>query len=209
MIQEVLDRFAQERCSAIPRTNDQGVARQAMQAAVRGGFTLVEFTMTVPGALELIEEFAAKDGLIVGAGTVLEPQQARMAVQAGARFLVSPIVDPEIIGLAHELGAVAIPGTSSPTEMVHATRVGAQIVKLFPAHEKGPAYVKACLGPLPHLRILPTSGVTADNVTDFLRAGSFGVGFVAPLFDPQELAAREFDCVEQRARDLIARVRAS
>ena len=90
---------------------------------------------------------------------------------------------------------------------MHAT--GAQIVKLFPAHEKGPAYVKACLGPLPHLRILPTSGVTADNVTDFLRAGSFGVGFVAPLFDPQELAAREFDCVEQRARDLIARVRAS
>lgn len=202
-IREVLDTIGQERCSAILRTDDQGVAREAMNAAVRGGFRVIEFTLTVPGAVELIAEFAAKPGLIVGAGTVIAPEQARAAVDAGARFLVSPIMDPAMIRLSHELGALAIPGTSTPTEMWHAVQAGAEVVKLFPAVEKGPAYVRSCLGPLPGLRIFPTSGATAENALEYLRAGAFGLGFVAPLFDPAELRTGAFDKTEQRARDLL------
>lgn len=206
MLQDTLNAVGEERCSAILRVGDQEIARESMNAAVRGGFRIVEFTMTVPGALELIAEFAAKD-LLVGAGTVLTEQQARDAVAAGARFLVSPIMDPAIIRLSHELGALAIPGTSTPTEMWQAKLAGAEVVKLFPAHEKGPAYVKACLGPLPELRIFPTSGVTADNAVEFLRAGSFGLGFVAPLFDPEEMRTGAYDLIEARARRLIEIVR--
>jgi 2-dehydro-3-deoxyphosphogluconate aldolase/(4S)-4-hydroxy-2-oxoglutarate aldolase len=191
------------RCSAILRVDDEGVARAAMNAAVRGGFTVVEFTLTTPGAYALIEEFAARPELLVGAGTVLDAEQARSAVAAGARFLVSPVMDPEIIRLSLQLRAVAVPGTSTPTEMLTAWRAGAQILKLFPAAEKGPAYVRACLGPLPFLRIFPTSGVTEGNAVEFLHAGAFGLGFVGPLFEPQALRARDFDAIERRAGRLI------
>ena len=207
MVEETLALIGKERCSAILRVNDQEIAREAMEAAVRAGFRIVEFTLTTPGALELIAEFAARD-LLVGAGTVLTEEQARAAVKAGARFLVSPIMDPAIIRKSHELGALAIPGTSTPTEMWQARLAGAEIVKLFPAHEKGPAYVRACLGPLPELRIFPTSGVIAENTLEFLRAGSFGVGFVAPLFDPAAMQARAFDEIEARGRRLLEIVRA-
>ena len=207
MVEETLALIGKERCSAILRVNDQEIAREAMEAAVRAGFRIVEFTLTTPGALELIAEFAARD-LLVGAGTVLTEEQARAAVKAGARFLVSPIMDPAIIRKSHELGALAIPGTSTPTEMWQARHAGAEIVKLFPAHEKGPAYVRACLGPLPELRIFPTSGVIAENTLEFLRAGSFGVGFVAPLFDPAAMQARAFDEIEARGRRLLEIVRA-
>lgn len=202
----VLDSMERTRCSAILRTDDEGVARAAMNAAVSGGFRVVEFTLTTPGALRLIEEFASRPNLLVGAGTVLEAEQARSAVAAGARFLVSPVMDPEIIRLSLELGAVAVPGTSTPTEMLAAWRAGAQVLKLFPAAEKGPAYVRACLGPMPFLRIFPTSGVTEENAVEFLRAGAFGLGFVGPLFDPAALRERNYADIEARARRLLALV---
>ena len=202
-MKKTLDALEAARCSAILRVDDQSVARQAMDAAVRGGFRVVEFTLTIPGAYELIEEFAARPDLVVGAGTVLEPDQARAAVKAGARFLVSPVMDLDIIRLSLELGAVAVPGTSTPTEMLQAWRAGAQVLKLFPAAEKGPDYVRACLGPMPFLRIFPTSGVTEGNAAEFLRAGAFGLGFVGPLFDPRSLSARNFDDIETRARRLL------
>jgi 2-dehydro-3-deoxyphosphogluconate aldolase/(4S)-4-hydroxy-2-oxoglutarate aldolase len=206
-MQDVLRTLGKERCSAILRHDDQEVAWQAMEAAVRGGFKAVEFTLTTPGAYELIADFARRPGLLVGAGTVLEPEQARRAVAAGARFLVSPIVDPAIVRLSHELNAVAIPGTCTPTEMWQAHQAGALVVKLFPAAEKGPTYVKACLGPLPFLRIFPTNGVTADNAAEFLRAGSFGVGFVGSLFEAQDMRARAYPAIEARARRLVEIVR--
>ncbi|MEZ4221940.1 MAG: bifunctional 4-hydroxy-2-oxoglutarate aldolase/2-dehydro-3-deoxy-phosphogluconate aldolase [Polyangiaceae bacterium] len=194
------------RCTAILRTDDEAVARDAMAAAVRGGFRVIEFTLTTPGAYRLIEEFSKQPGLTVGAGTVLEAGQARAAVEAGARFLVSPVTDPAIIALSLQLGAVAVPGTSTPTEMITAWRAGAQVQKLFPAADKGPEFVKACLGPMPFLRLLPTSGVTADNAVAFLQAGAFAVGFVAPLFDPHVLALRDFRGIEQRAEQLLRAV---
>ena len=143
--------------SAILRTSCAEAARPAMEAAVRGGFRIVEFTLTTPGALELIEEFAGRDGLVVGAGTVLSVEQAKAAVDRGASFLVSPVVDEKVIETAGALGVAVMPGTHTPTEMLRAHRAGAPLQKLFPAPGIGAAYVKACLGPMPFLRIVPTA----------------------------------------------------
>jgi 2-dehydro-3-deoxyphosphogluconate aldolase / (4S)-4-hydroxy-2-oxoglutarate aldolase len=180
-----------------------------MDAAVRGGFRVVEFTLTTPGALDLIREFAARDGLVVGAGTVLTESDAQSAVTAGARFLVSPIVDPVIVGLAASLGVAMIPGTFTPTEMLHAHRAGAPLQKLFPAPANGPAYVKACVGPMPFLRIVPTSGVDPSNASAFLEAGAWAVGFVASLFAAEDVEAGGFDRIEARARECLAAVGAA
>jgi 2-dehydro-3-deoxyphosphogluconate aldolase/(4S)-4-hydroxy-2-oxoglutarate aldolase len=155
--------------------------------------------------LGLIEEFARRPGLIVGAGTVLTPDQAQAAALAGARFLVSPIVDEAVIGRARELGVAAMPGTHTPTEMVQAHRAGAPLVKLFPAPGGGHAYLRSVLAPLPFLRIVPTNGVDEHNAADWLRAGAWGVGFVASLFDPGDLAERRYD----RIRDRAGRIKAA
>lgn len=193
-----------QKISAIIRTNDQRTAHDAMTAAVEGGFRLVEFTLTTPGALELVATFARRNGITVGAGTVLSRVQAREAVAAGARFLVSPICDPEVIAEAAVLDVACIPGTYTPTEMQTAYRHGADFVKVFPEPAGGPEYVHAIRGPLPHLRLFPTAGPTPDNFLAYLEAGSAGVGFVRSLFRPDELSAGDFRPIRERA-SLIAR----
>ena len=118
-------------------------------AAVQGGFKVIEFTLSCPQPFDLIEKFAQQDDLIVGAGTVLRPEDARRAVEAGAKFIVSPVVDEAVIEKAVELGAVAMPGTHTPTEMLRAHRAGAQLQKLFPCPAGGPDYLASMLGPMP------------------------------------------------------------
>ena len=177
-----------------------------MEAALAGGFKVIEFTLTTPGAIELIGEFSNRDGIAVGAGTVLTVEDARAAVGAGARYLVSPVVDEAVIDAARTLGVAMMPGTHTPTEMLRAHRAGAQLQKLFPAPGLGAAFVKACLGPMPFLRIVPTSGVDETNAAAYLEAGAFAVGFVAPLFDAGDMAAGRFDRIEDRARVLLAAV---
>lgn len=206
---EVVSRLHEERASAILRTSIADAAAPAMEAAVRGGFRVVEFTLTIPNALGLIASFARNPDLVVGAGTVLTAEEARAAVKAGARFLVSPVVDPVIVALATSLGVAMIPGTFTPTEMLLAHRAGAPLQKLFPAPPNGPDYVRKCLGPMPFLRIVPTSGVEIENAAAFLEAGAWALGFVAPLFAADDLAARRFDRIEERARACIAAARAA
>lgn len=203
---QVLEFLAKHRCSAILRTDAPGAAVPAMQAAVDGGFRIVEFTLTTHGALEAISLFSREEHLLVGAGTVLSIAQAEAAVAAGARFLVSPVADPVLLDWCRKHQIVSIPGTFTPTEMWNAHLAGADIVKLFPAPANGPEYVKACLGPLPQLKIFPTSGVTEENCQDFLAAGAFGVGFVGTLFVPADLEAERFDQVRARAARMVARV---
>jgi 2-dehydro-3-deoxyphosphogluconate aldolase / (4S)-4-hydroxy-2-oxoglutarate aldolase len=180
-----------------------------MQAAVRAGFQVVEFTLTTPGAFELIREFSARDDLVVGAGTVLRVEEAREAVLAGARFLVSPVLDEEVVAAARALGVAAMPGTATPTEMWRAHRAGAELCKLFPALAGGPAAVRSILAPMPFLRIVPTNAVNEDNAAAYLAAGAFAVGFVDALFDPAALARGDTDEVEERGRALLAAVGAA
>lgn len=201
--------LGRERASAILRTADPDAAGPAMEAAVRAGFRVIEFTLTTPGALEHIAAFATREDVVVGAGTVLEVDEVEAVARAGGRFIVSPVTDEAVIRAAGALGLAAMPGTHTPTEMLLAHRAGAQLQKLFPAPAGGAAYVASCLGPMPFLRIVPTNGVDADNVGDFLAAGAFAVGFVAPLFDAGDLAEHAWDRVEARGRRLLSAVHGS
>jgi 2-dehydro-3-deoxyphosphogluconate aldolase/(4S)-4-hydroxy-2-oxoglutarate aldolase len=192
------------RASAILRTDSQEKAALAMEAAVRGGFQIIEFTLTVPGVFELIQDFSGREGLVVGAGTVTTPAEAERSVAAGASFLVSPVVDTEVIAAAAGLGVASMPGTHTPTEMLLAHRAGASLCKLFPAPAGGPAWVRAVLGPMPYLKIVPTNGVTPENAAEWLRAGVYAAGFVAPLFVPEAIARGNWDAIESRARRCVA-----
>lgn len=204
----ILGAFAQHRCSAILRTNDRDAVRPALEAAIAGGFKIVEVTMTTPDALEHIAALSERHGLVVGAGTVLSVDNAKEAMAAGARFLVSPVTDPQIVTFCRQHDLVSIPGTLTPTEMMTAHRAGADIVKLFPGPANGPDFVRAIRGPLPFLRIFPTSGVTEENVDAWLQSGSFGVGFVGCLFDGEDIRARRFDAIKARAARMVAKVKA-
>lgn len=204
-----VDLFGRLKASAILRTDEEDAAAPAMDAAVRAGFRIVEFTLTTPGVYDRIAAFAARDRLVVGAGTVLTVDDARAAVDAGARFLVSPVVDEAVIEEATRLGVAMMPGVHTPTEMLRAHRAGAPLQKLFPAPGLGPAYVRACLGPMPFLHIVPTNGCDADNAGAWLSAGAHALGFVAPLFDADEVRRGDVDTIEARARALLAAVAAA
>ena len=197
-----------ERVSAIVRSDDREVASRAMRAAVEGGFRMVEFTLTTPGATELISAFREDPSLLVGAGTVLTVAQVREAVSAGAQVLVSPVVDPTVIGAAAALDVPSIPGAYTPTEMQAAHRAGADFVKVFPGPAGGVEFIESIRGPLPHLRLFPTAGITVENFIEFLDAGCAGVGFVRALFEPGELARGDVSAVRGRAERIIRRLSA-
>ena len=199
--------FGRERASAILRCNDAEVARHALDAAIAGGFRVVEVTLTTPRALELIADVASRPGVVAGAGTVLTVAEAEAAVAHGARFLVSPVTDEVVIRRATELGVASIPGGHTPTELLAAHRAGAPLVKLFPAPAGGPAWLRSLLAPLPFLKVVPTNGVDLDNAADWLAAGAWALGFVAALFNADDLRLGRFERIEERARQILDRVR--
>jgi 2-dehydro-3-deoxyphosphogluconate aldolase/(4S)-4-hydroxy-2-oxoglutarate aldolase len=201
-----VDRLGQEKASAILRTDDPNKAAQAMEAAIRGGFSIIEFTLTIPDVYDLVRDFSRREELVVGTGTVMDADQARRSVVAGARFLVSPVVDEAVISAAKELGVACMPGTHTPTEMLRAHRAGAQLCKLFPSPPGGPAWVSSVLGPMPFLKIVPTNGVDHHNAGDWIAAGAFAAGFVAPLFVPEDVDAGRWDFIEERARKCLLAV---
>jgi 2-dehydro-3-deoxyphosphogluconate aldolase/(4S)-4-hydroxy-2-oxoglutarate aldolase len=198
--------LAEHRCSAILRTTHAHAVLPALQAAIDGGFRAVEVTLTTPSAYEAITHFAKNKDLLVGAGTVLDTQQAQRAIDAGARFLVSPATDPDVIRWCASRDVLILPGAFTPTEMLLAVRSGAHVVKLFPAPPGGPDYVRACLGPYPDLRLFPTAGISEANAGDFLAAGAFGVGFVGNLFVADDLAQGRYAAVRERAARMVASV---
>lgn len=199
--------LGRERASAILRSNDAEVGRRALEAAIAGGFRVVEVTLTTPRALELIAEAASRPGVVAGAGTVLTVEEAEAAVAHGARFLVSPVTDEVIIRRATELGVASIPGGHTPTELLAAHRAGAPLVKLFPAPAGGPAWLRSLLAPLPFLKVVPTNGVDLDNAADWLAAGAWALGFVASLFQADDMRLGRFDRIEARAREILDAVR--
>lgn len=207
MSEAVLNVLREARAVAILRCNDHSVGRNALAAAVRGGFRALEVTLGTPGAVEIIADMARDPSLLVGAGTVLTVEQARAAVQAGARFLVSPVLDVEVLAEASRLGVVMIPGCATPTELWKAHRAGAPLQKLFPAPAGGPTWLRSVLGPMPFLRVIPTNGVEVDNASEWLAAGAFAIGCVRSVFQPDLLAAHAWDAIENRARALLAAVR--
>jgi Entner-Doudoroff aldolase len=203
----VLAALTEHRCSAILRTDRTAAVRPALAAVTDAGFRVVEVTLTTPDCFDHIGALAEQPGLVVGAGTVLSVEDAKEAMAAGARFLVSPVFDPQVLAFCRQHDLLSIPGTYTPTEMLAAHKAGADLVKLFPGPANGPEFVKACLGPMPFLRIFPTSGVTEQNAADWLRAGCFGVGFTGSLFDPDDLRHGRFEAIRARAERMLATVR--
>ena len=207
----VITRIKTEGSVAIIRTDSIERALGAANAVIAGGFRAIEITYSFDGATEAISKLAEvnENDLLVGAGTILNRQQVHAAVGAGARFLVSPCVLPEVIDAAHELQVAIIPGAFTPTEIYTAYSLGADIVKIFPAVRFGPEYLKAVRGPLPHIPIMPTSGVDASNVAEWFRAGAVAVGAVSSVLDPELIQKGEWDALTKRAREFIEAMRAA
>lgn len=205
------DELAEAGVISVIRVRSADAVRPIVRALLAGGITALEITMTVPGAIETIEELATElpDGAWIGAGTVLDGETARRAVRAGARFIVSPIFNRDVLDAAHELGAAAIPGCFTPTEIAAAARAGADLVKLFPAGVLGYGFIKDVLAPMPHVKLVPTGGVTLSNAPDWIRAGAVAVGIGSALIDARLDRHADFSAIEQTARALVSAVRAA
>jgi 2-dehydro-3-deoxyphosphogluconate aldolase / (4S)-4-hydroxy-2-oxoglutarate aldolase len=207
----VVARIKLEGAVAVIRTDSIERALSAAEAVIAGGFRAVEITYSFPDATRAIAKLAESNesDFLIGAGTILNRQQVHEAVGAGARFLVSPCVLPEVIDAAHELQIAVIPGAFTPTEIFTAHSLGADIVKIFPAVKFGPEYLKAVRGPLPNIPIMPTSGVDASNVADWFRAGAVAVGAVSSVLDPVLIQNGQWNELTKRAREFINAVRAA
>ncbi|PYL93736.1 MAG: hypothetical protein DME28_07905 [Verrucomicrobia bacterium] len=207
----VIARIKAEGSVAVIRTDSIERALGAANAVIAGGFRVIEITYSFNGATEAIAKLsdANENDLLIGAGTILNRGQVREAVGAGARFLVSPCVLPEVIDAARELQVAIIPGAFTPTEIYTAYSLGADIVKIFPAVRYGPEYLRALRGPLPQIPIMPTSGVDATNVAEWFRAGAVAVGAVSSVLDPVLIRNGEWAELTQRAQQFMDAVRAA
>lgn len=173
------------------------------KALKAGGVNILEITAETPGVLSLIERLRSEfgDEVIVGAGTVLDAETARAAIMAGARFIFSPTVNVETIRMAKRYGVISIPGVMTPTEILTAHEYGADIIKVFPARIMGPKFLKDVHGPLPHIPLMPTGGVTVDNVNEYFHNGAVAVGLGSALVNTKQLQpVNEFNLKELTGR---------
>lgn len=194
---------------AIVRVTSAEEAVETCKAITKGGVRPVEVAMTTPGALEAITKLSsiAKDEAVIGAGTVLDPETARAAILAGAEFIVSPTLNLSVIEICHRYGKVVIPGAFSPTEILTAWEVGADIVKVFPAGGVGPQYIKDIRGPLPQIRLLPVGGVNLENTLAFIKAGAVAVGVGTSLVDKKAVSQRNYEAITEKAKKFLDAVR--
>lgn len=191
---------------AVLRGPDHASAVRAAACLLENGIRAIEITFTTPAADEAIAELAARHGdqALIGAGTITRHAHVRRACRAGAQFLVSPGSSAELITAMATADALAIPGAMTPTEVMQARHGGADAVKLFPADVAGPSYLRALLAPFPDVRFIPTGGVSAVNVPDWLQAGAFAVGVGSELCSHADIAAGRFDVIAERARAFVA-----
>ncbi len=194
---------------AVLRADSPDALVQVAQAIGRGGIGAVEITMTTPGALDAIGECTNRlgDEILLGAGTVLDPETARAAILAGAEYIVTPTLNPDDITHCRRYGKVVIPGALTPTEILTAWECGADIVKVFPATAVGPRYFKDVKAPLPQIDLMPTGGVDLDNAGDFIRAGACAVAVGGNLVDKAAVAAGEWQVLTDTARKYVDTVR--
>jgi 2-dehydro-3-deoxyphosphogluconate aldolase/(4S)-4-hydroxy-2-oxoglutarate aldolase len=190
------------RAIAVVRLADPTRLRPAVEALVAGGVRAVELTLTTPGALEALAALATRDSLVIGAGSVLDAETARLAILAGARFVVAPNFSPALVEMCHRYDVAAMPGAFTPTEILAAWQAGADLVKIFPAARLGPGYLADLRGPLPQLKLVPTGGVSAADAAAYLRAGAVAVGVGGALLDGALRA--DWARITDEARRLLA-----
>jgi 2-dehydro-3-deoxyphosphogluconate aldolase/(4S)-4-hydroxy-2-oxoglutarate aldolase len=206
MAESQLRRVLDSGIVAVVRAPDSDQLVHVARALADGGVDVVEITMSVPNALDVLRQVRQElgDRLLLGAGTVLDAETARAVLLAGAEFIVAPTLNLDVIRLCRRYGKLVMPGAFTPTEILTAWEAGADIVKVFPADVVGPAFFKALRGPLPHIRLMPTGGVDLTTAADFLKAGACCLGIGGQLIEPKAVAERNFDRIRNLARQYVA-----
>jgi len=206
---EVLNRILDCGIIAVVRAPDVERGYNLAEAARKGGITAIEIAMTTPGALEVIRELVARypgNEVIIGAGTVLDPETARLTILSGADYIISPHFNPEVVRMCHRYRKVCIPGAMSVKEVVEILESGADAIKIFPASLFGPQIIKAIREPLPQAKLVPTGGVNLDNVAEWFEAGAAAVAVGGEL-TKEALAKNDYGLLEQKAKEFILRIK--
>lgn len=207
---EIVERLENLGLVPVVRASSSDEAMKVIEAIKAGGVNVLEITMTVPGAVRVIEKIADKygDEVLVGAGTVLDPETARTCLLAGAQFIVSPALNLDTIALCHRYSAPIMPGVLTPTEVVTAWSAGADLVKVFPCGSVGGAsYIKNLKGPFPQIKMIPTGGVSLKTAQDFIRAGASALGVGTDLVDVEAIREGNPQVVTERAVQFVELVR--
>jgi 2-dehydro-3-deoxyphosphogluconate aldolase/(4S)-4-hydroxy-2-oxoglutarate aldolase len=202
---ETIQRVLDGGLVAILRAPDGSRLADAAEAVLAGGVDVIEVTFTVPQAHRVLEQVAARLGsrIILGAGTVLDPETARIAMLSGAEFIVMPVVRPAVIEMCHRYDKAAMPGALTPTEILTAWEAGADVIKVFPCEPGGPAYFKAVKAPLPQVRLMPTGGVNLESAAAFYKAGACALGVSSPMVEPEAVARGDWKRIESLARQFV------
>lgn len=203
---EILNFITEIGIVPVVRTTSAESAIKAIEAIYNGGIRAAEITMTVPGAIKALEKVADQfgDKIVLGAGTVLDPETARVCMLAGAEFFVTPSLKVATIEMAKRYSKVICPGAMTPTEVLTAWDAGADVVKIFPAGNLGgPKYIKALKGPFPQIEMIPTGGVNLDTAGDFLKAGACAVAVGGELVDAKSIKEGRYDAIEAKARQYL------
>jgi 2-dehydro-3-deoxyphosphogluconate aldolase / (4S)-4-hydroxy-2-oxoglutarate aldolase len=202
---DVLARIKTERVIALIRADSPASLLDCARALSAGGLNCIELTMTTPGALELCAQVTRElPEILLGLGTVLDAQTARQGVAAGAKFIVTPAVRPEVIEACHALDVPILGGALTPSEIYASWELGVDVVKIFPAEFFGPAYIKSIKAPFPKIKVMPTGGVTPETVSEFLKNGAFATAAGSALVLPAALKAGDWAAITARARQFVA-----
>lgn len=205
----ILQEIYKRKAVAVLAIKDLDTLTKTVDAILEGGISVMEITLRVPNAIQLIADFSRqyKKDVVIGVGTVLNPQDAEAAIKAGAKFVVSPILKKEIIDKAHEYDVPAMPGCFTPTEALTAYEWGADVVKVFPADVLGMPFFKGILAPMPFLKIMPTGGVTLTNAGDWLKVGACAVGIGSALVDTTAIKNNDFQKLTDNAKAIMASIK--
>lgn len=209
--QQTLNRIEELGLLAVIRGPSAEATIKVVDALIKGGVTGIEITYTTPNALDVMRQLAEKygDDITLGAGTCVTPEQAQEAAEAGATFLVSPHIDPELAEAMVGTGLPTMMGALTPSEVMQGLRLGTDVVKLFPGSLGGPKYMKALKGPYPNLKIMPTGGVSKDNLGEWFAAGALAVGAGSALCPKDWIAAERYDDITDRASEFVQAVAAA
>ena len=203
--EQIIKKIINEKVVAVIRLNESDNAIDVVNAIYIGGISSIEITMTTPNALQIIEKLNKNygDKLLVGVGSVLNKKMTEDSISAGAKYVVSPIFDPEIIEIAHKVDIPAMPGCFTPTEIYTAHESGADIIKVFPADVTGMKFFKAIKAPIPFLKLMPTGGVNLTNANEWIKAGACAVGVGSAMLEKKAIAEKNYIKLTENAKILI------
>jgi 2-dehydro-3-deoxyphosphogluconate aldolase / (4S)-4-hydroxy-2-oxoglutarate aldolase len=202
---DVLNRIKSEKVIALIRADGPDSLLDCARALSAGGLNCIELTMTTPGAIELCAKVSKElPQVLLGLGTVLDAETARKGIAAGAKFIVTPAVRPEVIAACKEAGVPVLGGSLTPTEVYTSWELGVDVIKIFPAEFFGPAYIKSIKAPFPKIEVMPTGGVTPETVGEFLRNGAFATAAGSALVNPTALKNKDWAAITARAKEFVA-----